>query len=416
MGDGILKGEIIAVGTELLSGSTTNTNAQYLSKRLSKLGIDVCYHTAVGDSPNNIKEVINISLNRSDIIILTGGLGPTQDDMTKEIVCDTLGIEQVRDNNILKQIKEYFKNSNREMPNNNIKQAYIPKESIILKNDIGTAPGFLINRNNKIFILLPGPPREMKLMFEKYAEKHLQQDYIIKSKTIKTIGIGESALEELLKPIIKSYNNLTISTYAKLGQVDIEIIGKGNDSNQINRNITHAIKSIEKHVGDCIYSLNNKDIEEVLLELLLEHHMKIAFCESCTGGLLASRFTKIPGVSKVFDRGIITYSNMAKIEELGVEEETIKKYTAVSEETAREMAKGLLTKSNVDLSISTTGYAGPKSSDTKEKIGLVYIGLATKYGSHVIQCNFSGNRRTFQERAATKAFDEARKLLLSLND
>lgn len=410
-----MKGEIIAVGTELLLGSTINTNAQYLSKELSKIGVDVHYHTVVGDCIDELKEVINISLSRANMIIFTGGLGPTDDDMTKEVVCNTLGIEQVLDKSILKQIEEYFNGTNRDMPKNNTKQAYIPKGSIILKNDIGTAPGFLIKWNNKIIVLLPGPPREMRMMFSKYAKQHLGQKYIINSKTIKTIGIGESALEELLKPIINLHKDLTISTYAKLGQVDIEITGRGNDSKKIDKEIGTAINNIEEKLGEYIYSFSNETIEENLYKLLLKHNMKIAFCESCTGGLLASRFTKIPGVSKVFDRGIVTYSNKAKIEELNVEQDTLNKYTAVSEETAREMANGLLNKTNVDLTISTTGYAGPKSN-SNEKVGLVYIGLATKSISKVIKCNFSSTRTVFQERTATKAFNEARKLILTLKD
>ena len=411
-----MKCEIVAVGTELLLGNTTNTNAQYLSNELSKIGVDLSYHTVVGDSSKDLKNVINIALNRANIIIFTGGLGPTQDDMTKEIVCESLGIEQVLDSNILEEIKGYFKKTNRKMTNNNIKQAYVPKESLILKNDIGTAPGFLINWNNKIIVLLPGPPREMKTMFSKYAKNHLKQEYAIETKTIKTIGIGESSLEELLKPIIESNNDLTISTYAKQGQVDIEVTGKGYNPKKINKNIADAIESIDKIVGNYIYSFNDISIEEALFELLLKNNMKIAFCESCTGGLLASRFTKIPGVSEVFYRGIVTYSNEAKVEELNVKEDTIKKYTVVSKEVAKEMAEGLLNKSNVDLAISTTGYAGPKRKNIDDDIGLVYIGLATKYESKIIKCNFSGSREVIQERTATRAFDEGRKLVFDIKD
>lgn len=407
----MLKGEIIAVGNELLLGSTVNTNAQFLSKELSKIGIDVHYHTVVGDYPDELEEIINISIDRSDIIIFTGGLGPTEDDMTKEIVCNTLKINQVLNEDILDAIEEYFSKTNRKMPNNNTKQAYIPEGSIILKNDIGTAPGFLIKWKKKTIVLLPGPPREMKRMFSKYAKEYLRQEYTINTKTIKTIGIGESALEELLKPIISLHKDLTISTYAKLSQVDIEITGRGYDTKEINKKINKAIENIEERLGEYIYSFNNETIEEALYKILLKKNMKIGFCESCTGGLLASRFTKIPGASKVFDRGIITYSNKAKIEELNVRKETLDKYTAVSKETAKEMAIGLLKKSNIDLAISTTGYAGP--NDSYEKVGLVYIGLAKKDSTKVIKCNFSGSRTIIQKRAATKAFDEARKLLLS---
>ncbi len=408
-------GEILAIGTELLLGSTTNTNAQFLSERLTKLGVDVCYHTVVGDNIHQITDAINISLKRADIIIITGGLGPTQDDITKEAVCNALNIELDLNKDILNNIKQYFDQNNIKMTDNNIKQAYVPKECTVLNNDIGTAPGFLIKTNQKTIVLLPGPPKEMKTMFVNYAETYLKQEQIIISKTIKTIGIGESTLEELLKPIMKNHDNLTISTYAKPEQVDIKVTGKSKKFKELNKTIKYTIEDIKKIVGNYIYSYDNEKIEESLFKLLLKQNMKIAFCESCTGGLLASNFTKIPGVSQVFDRGIVTYSNKAKIEELGVKKETLEKYTAVSKETAFEMAKGLLNKSNVDMTISTTGYAGPKSDNTNEKVGLVYIGLATKDNVSVIRCNFTGDRETIQNKVATKAFYEARKYILNLN-
>lgn len=410
-----MKGEIIAVGTELLLGSTVNTNAKYLSQELAELGIDVYYHTVVGDNPERLKKIIDIALKRSDIIFLTGGLGPTKDDLTKEVVCEKLDIKLELDEQVLNSIENYFKKRNKKMSKNNIKQAYIPKQSITLNNDIGTAPGLLIEWNEKKIILLPGPPHEMKTMFENHVKDHIKQNHIIKSKTIKTIGIGESSLEILLKPLIENQTNPTIATYAKTGQVDIKITGKGHNLKEVEKIIEPVVNEVNKLVGKYIYSYDNENIEETLFRMLLDNNMKVSFCESCTGGLMTSRFTKIPGASKVLDRGIVTYSNKSKIEELGVNKETLKRYTAVSKNVALEMATGLLAKTNVDLVISTTGYAGPICQDNEE-IGLVFIGLASKNKTHVVECHFTGDRQSIQNRASNRAFNEAREYLITLKD
>lgn len=411
-----MKSEIISVGTELLLGNIVNTNAQFLSDKLAELGIDVYYHTVVGDNPGRLRSTIELALSRSDMLVFTGGLGPTEDDLTKEIVCETLGIKQVLDTKSLNMIKDFFKKINVEMTENNIKQAFIPEGSTILTNEIGTAPGVFLKQHNKIIILLPGPPREMKLMFEKYAYPLLKQNDIIKSRVIKTIGIGESSLEFLLKDIIHNQTNPTIATYAKEGQVDIRITAKGNDEKFIDSLIDETISIINKKISGYIYSYNDETIEEVVYRLLKEKNMKIAFCESCTGGLISSRFTRIPGVSEVFDRGIVTYSNEAKIEELGVNKKTLEVYGAVSENTAIEMARGLLAKTKVDIAISTTGIAGPSGGTISKPVGLVYIGISTKENTYALKCNFTGARESIQNRATNIAFNEARKYLLNLID
>lgn len=408
-----MKSEIISVGTELLLGHTVNTDAQFLSQKCADLGIDVYYHTVVGDNIGRLKEVTKTALSRSDLIIFTGGLGPTSDDITKEVVSELLNIELELNEVYLKEIEKYFNDINKKMTENNIKQAYIPKGSIVLKNDVGTAPGIFLYHNNVKIIFLPGPPKELKTMFSKYAIPLLNKDFIIKSKVIKTIGIGESQLDYMLDNIIKTQTNPTIATYAKEGQVDITITAKGKNVENVDFLINNMTNEVSKIIGDYIYSFNGESLEESFFKLLKKNNMKVSFCESCTGGLITSRFTRIPGVSQILDRGIVTYSNGSKIEELGVKKSTLDKYGAVSEQVAVEMAEGLLKKTNVDIAISTTGIAGPLSDNSEKPIGLVYIGVAVKNNSYSKEFKLKGNRESIQNKAANFAFNEGRKYLLS---
>lgn len=403
--------EIISVGTEIILGSTLNTNTYYLTQKLSEIGIDVLYHTSVIDDSNILKEVLNIGLNRADLIIFTGGLGPTADDMTKETVSEALKINLQLDKNAENDIKKYFNKTNRPMSSNNIKQAYIPEGSKVLINEIGTAPGIYIEWDRKIIILLPGPPKEMKLMFNKYVIPLIKQNYIIKARTLNAIGIGESNLEMLIKDIIEAQENPTIATYAKEGEVAIKITGKGNDEKVVDNMLDEIVEKIDSKVSQYIYSYDDESIEEVVYKKLKSKNMKIAFCESCTGGLIASKFTSISGVSQVFDRGIVTYSNKSKIEELNVRKKTLEKYGPVSEQVALEMAKGLREKTGVDIALSTTGLAGPSGGTKENPIGLVYIGIATKNSSFVVKSIFTGNRSSIQNRAMLKAFNELRKII-----
>lgn len=401
-----MKAEIISIGTEIILGSTLNTNTHYLSEGLTDAGIDVLFHTSVRDDPKILKDVINIGLNRTDLLILTGGLGPTMDDITKEIVSETLGLEMELDNLMVNNIKKYFNESENPMPENNIKQAYKPKGSKFLINEVGTAPGIYIEWENKIIILLPGPPKEMEIMFDKYTLPLIKQDFIIKTKTINTIGIGESKLETILKDIIEEKENPIIATYVKEGQIDIKIVAKDNNEEKVDVLLNEAVDQINNSIKEYIYSYEDETIEEVLFRKLKKKNMKVAFCESCTGGLISSKLTKIPGASEVFDRGIITYSNKSKIDELEVKEDTLAKYGAVSKEIAIEMATGILNKTGVDIALSTTGIAGPNGGTKSKPVGLVYIGIATKDNSFVIECLFNGDRQSIQNKATKKAFSE----------
>lgn len=409
-----MKAEIISVGEELLSGDTINTNASYISKKLYDTGIKTSYHTTIGDNLDDIVEATQRGMNRSDLLVFTGGLGPTRDDLTKEGVCHSLGLELFLREDILSRIKERFNMRDLKMTDNNIKQAYMPKDGIELVNNYGTAPGLALKIGDRNILLLPGPPREMNPMLEAYISTHLNNgsESRIISRAIKTIGIGESVLETKIEDIIENHKDFTIATYAGSGQVKIKISYVSQNPDKGEELINNVINEIESRLAEYIYSFKDESLEEVVYKLLLDRKMTIGFCESCTGGLISSRFTGISGISAVFDRGIVTYSNEAKEEELKVNPDTIMKYGAVSEETALEMATGLLKREGIDIAVSVTGIAGPTGGTKGKPVGLVYIGLATKEHCDVLKCNFTGDRKTIQNRTANTTFDLVRKYLI----
>lgn len=408
--------EIINVGDELLSGNTLNGNAQKISKALLSLGIKTRYTTVVGDFSSDIEDATNKALSRSDVIVYTGGLGPTEDDLTKEAVCKSLGKKLYLDEKLLLEIKEFFKARDIPMTDNNIKQAYVPEGALILVNELGTADGFFIEHDEKVIVLLPGPPKEMINMFEKYVVPlifNMTADVIL-SETINTIGIGESQLETNLRCIIESYRSVDIATYARLGQTDIRVTLSCKSIEDGKKLMREIVEKIIDEIGEFIYSFENESLEERVFNLLKENHLKVGFCESCTGGLVTSKLTQFSGASEVLDRSIVTYSNKAKVEEVGVEQSTLDKFGAVSSQTALEMARGLFKKSDIDLAVSITGLAGP-SGETKEKpIGLVYIALVTR-DTEVVEKNiFVGNRVFIQERSSLSVFNLIRKHILTL--
>lgn len=405
--------EIIAIGTEITTGSTLNTNSQYISNKLLELGIETHYHTSVDDDPVRLGNVMEVALQRAEIIITTGGLGPTEDDLTKQVIAESLGLGLETSPEMESKIESMFISINRIMTDNNRKQAVKPKGSKFIDNTIGTAPGIYIEFNGKIIIMLPGPPREMGLMFEEEVINLIKNDFHIVRKSINTIGIGESSLETKLLSMDLRNNNMTISTFASEGSVEIKIIGKGRDRKSIENDINKNIKIIEENINEYIYGYDNITIEEVVIHLLKSKGYKLGLCESCTGGLISSRITRIPGASSVLDRTIVSYSNESKIEELNVNRDTLEKYGAVSKETAYEMARGLLESSNsLDLVLSITGIAGPGGGSPDKPIGLVYMCIMNRNGYEIIKENFNGNRRMVQNRSAIRALNEIRKTLL----
>ncbi len=402
--------EIIAVGTEITLGSIVNTNAVYLSKRLSEMGLEVCYHTSVDDDPVRLSSVFSIAVDRSDLIILTGGLGPTEDDLTKETIARVLGRSMISDISVEEQIKNIFTYSNRPMPSNNLKQARKPEGTEFIPNLKGTAPGIFIKHEGKLIVLLPGPPREMIPMFEGFVTELIKDDLHISIRSINTIGIGESALEEILREMDINIPDFTVNTYASLGTVEIKIVGKGYDKKLLERNSKILIERLSERLGDSIYGFDNITIEEAVLNRLEDKNLNLAVAESVTGGEITRRITKIPGASRHFISGIIAYSEASKVRDLNVSEDTLEKYGAVSSETAVEMAKGLLNRKDVDIAISTTGFAGPSTGEGKP-IGLVYICVADKTRVEIFERIFTGDRQAIQEKAASLALANLHKFL-----
>lgn len=397
--------EIICVGTELLLGDILNTNAQYLSRKLADIGVSVYFQTVVGDNEERLLKTLELAKSRSEVIILTGGLGPTSDDITKETVAESLNLNLNKDEKVYSKINNYFIQRNIKMSNNNIKQAYIPEGAIILENNNGTAPGVMIDKDNKVFIILPGPPYEMIPMFEDFVLSYLmnKSGEMIISKTLKLIGIGESIAANLLEDLINRQTNPTIAPYAKQSEVHFRITAKATNKDIANKLIEDLEEKVRDKLGKYIYTSEDKDLEEIVVEKLINKNLTISTAESCTGGLLSSVLVNCSGVSKVFKEGIITYSNESKIKELGVNENTINMFGAVSEETAREMALGIRSKANTNIGISITGIAGPKGGTKEKPVGLVYISISINNKIYVKKYNFIGNRIKIRNYAAKNA-------------
>ena len=375
-----MKTAILTVGTEILFGQIVNTNAAFLSQELQNMGYDVMYHYSVGDNPGRLKELINFAFHDCDLILTTGGLGPTQDDLTKEVIAEAMGDVIVENEECMKALLDNYKKAGRTMTPNNLKQGYMPSRARVLPNDAGTAPGFALEKDGKLIISMPGPPREMKRMFELQVKPILEsmQDSVIFYRIIRTLGLGESSMETVLLPLIDGQTDPTIATYAKEGECSLRVASKRATKEEAVAAVDRMIEDVNQLIGEYIYSYDDEDLVDVVGKLLLEKHITISCAESCTGGLFAAALTDIPGISEVFERGIVTYSNRAKMEELGVKAETLDKFGAVSPETACEMASGLAEKTGSDLCISVTGIAGPGGGTAEKPVGLAYIGIAYK--------------------------------------
>lgn len=375
-----MKSTIVAVGTEILFGQIANTNAAFLSKNLNDLGIDVIYHYTVGDNPKRVAKTVTEALKESDIVITTGGLGPTQDDLTKEVIAEAIGKKLVQNDEAFERMQKRFLAQGREMTENNIKQAFLPEGCIAMQNDYGTAPGFISEVDNKIVIALPGPPFEMKPMYEAYVRDFLsaKSEDAICYKFVKTLGIGESTLETEIIDLIDKQTDPTIATYAKAGEVTIRITSKRKTFAEAEQAVDACIEEIKKRVGKYMCAVGDKNTEEELVNKLKERGLTLSSAESCTGGMFADTIVSVAGSSAIFDRGLVTYSNQAKIDELGVKLDTLKKYGAVSEEVAKEMAQGLHKASGSDICVAVTGLAGPDGGTLEKPVGLVYTAILCK--------------------------------------
>lgn len=406
-----MRAEIVSVGTELLLGNIVNTNAYYLSKRLAELGHFVYRQTTVGDNAGRLAEVLKEAIGRVELVVITGGLGPTQDDLTKETAAGLFGLDLQLDKASLQRIKE--RTGERVLSKANEKQAYVPKGAIVLPNDLGTAPGCIIERDGKVVVLLPGPPREMKEMFEKYAVQYLKihSNEILLSKVLRIFGIRESQLADILKDFFESYENPTVAPYASGGEVTVRITARAKNKSEAEKLMIPVEKEIRKRLGDYIYAEGDKTMEEVVVELLKKGGLSIATAESCTGGLVAARIINVPGASKVFKEGIIAYSNEAKERLLGVSHETLKTSGAVSPETVIEMARGVAINSRSDIGLSTSGIAGPEGGTVEKPVGLVYIGMWFKGVEKAEKFLLHGDRNWIRLKATLHALSILRKAL-----
>lgn len=402
--------ELISVGTEILLGDILNTDAQYLSKELAKLGISVIHQSTVGDNRGRLLAQLDEAAKRSDIIILSGGLGPTPDDLTKEVCCEFFGKEMFLHEPTVEKIKEYFRSKGIEMAQNNLKQAMLPKDCVIFPNDNGTAPGMAIEKDGVHILVLPGPPRELKPMFQNCAVPYLMQfsDRIIVSHNIRTFGIGESSMAERVNDLFDAQNP-TVAPYAKDGEALLRVTAMAKTKEDAESLCEPIIEEIKKRLDAYVYGVDYNCIEEAVVAMLKEHHLKVATAESCTGGLIAKRITDVPGASEVFECGIISYANEIKHKVLGVSEDDLNKYGAVSEPVAKQMAQGALKVSVADIAVSVTGIAGPDSDSTGKPVGLVYIGLADKENVWVREIRTSRRDRSYNRYvSASNALDMIR--------
>lgn len=376
--------EIIAVGTELLLGNITNTNARFLSEELANAGVNVLYQSVVGDNPESLKEVFNTALNRTNLVILTGGLGPTPDDLTKETVFDALGLQSEFIGAEYDKILEYFAHKGKECPESNKKQACFPKEAIILKNSNGTAPGCILPLDSKTVVILPGPPKELKPMFLDSVKPYLKEKTgsIIFSRTLKLFGIGESEASEKIADLLDG-ENPTAAFYAKTGRVEIRVTAKGTSENQAELLVLSLIHKIENKLGDYIYGYDNDTLQSVAVGLLKKYNKTVATAESITGGLISKKITDVSGASQVFESGFCTYSNAAKANYLKVNKKTLKVSSAISGEVAELMAEGAMKQDGADYGVSATGLAGPASDESGKPVGTVYIAVSHKNGTAV---------------------------------
>ncbi len=409
--------ELISVGTEILMGNIVNTNAAYLAKKCAALGIDSYMQVAVGDNEKRLEEAIHHAIDRSDIIILTGGLGPTKDDLTKEISAKAFGKKLVRDKKWEDKIRTYFEERKlTQIAENNWKQADIIEGALILDNKNGTAPGEIVeNENGKIIILLPGPPNEMKPMFEESVYPYLQKkaDKIFVSKMVKICGIGESKAEEQIIDLIEGQTNPTIAPYAKTGEVHFRVTASADSKEEGEALVAPMVDELYHRFGNHIYTTDETvTLESHLICLLQEKNLHLTTAESLTGGQIAATFINVPGASSVINESYITYSNEAKSRILDVKEETLQKYGAVSEQTAYEMALGAYEVADANVSIAVTGIAGPDGGSIEKPVGLVYMGCCVNGTVKVEKYNFKGNRQNIRDCTVASALEFIRRCIL----
>lgn len=408
--------ELLSVGTEILMGNIVNSNARFLAERCAMLGLNMYYQVTVGDNYERLKAVLETALERSDIVILTGGLGPTEDDLTKEVCADVMGMELVEHVRTREHLMEFFKNNiYSEIPENNWKMAAVPRGAIVLHNRNGMAPGLILEKDKKTAILLPGPPGELIPLFDEQVYPYLEkrQDAVLVSRTVKICGYGESQVEDMLLDLIDGQENPTIATYAKTAEVDLRLTARSGTRTEGERLIEPVLQEIKGRFKEAVYTVDQDvTLEMAVVELLGRNHLTISTAESCTGGMVAARLVNVSGVSQVFMQGLVTYSNEAKMNLLDVKESTLAAHGAVSGETALEMAAGGAKNSRTDVCIAITGLAGPEGGTDLKPVGLVYMACYLKGKITVRRYHFKGSRDKIREQSMMRALDLVRLCVL----
>ena len=406
--------ELIAVGTELLLGNIANTDAQMISEGLSQLGINVYYHTVVGDNPQRVRDAVEIARKRADILITTGGLGPTCDDLTKVAIAQAFGKELVFHEESAQRIRDRFAALGRPITENNYQQAMIPEGATVLPNDWGTAPGVAFQADGTHVLLLPGPPRECEMMFRHRAVPYLKalSDGVIVSRTIKTFGIGESAAEAKLRDLMNALHNPTLAPYAKPTGTELRITAHAQTEEEALSLIVPIEEQVKERLGDVVIGVDVSSLEEVCLALLKEKGLTVGTAESCTGGLIAKLLTDLPGSSAVFRGGVVSYCDGVKAGALGVPYDLLDQYGAVSAQVAEAMALGAREALGCDIALSATGVAGPDTDDRGNPVGLVYLGIAWAGGCHVaVYQGGKVERERIRRQSAQTALDLLRRHL-----
>lgn len=409
-----MRAEIIFTGTELLLGQVLNTHAQYLGRELTRMGIEITRHTTVGDNRELLAMVLKESLARVDILIITGGLGPTEDDLTRETVAGVCGLEMVTDEPTLEKLKSNFSRRGLTMPGNMKKQAMVPRDSIILPNPKGTAPGLVVRKGNKLIIVLPGPPRELKTVFEGSVKGLLEplsgQGVVMYSTVLKLTGLSESQVQDMIQELHEK-DNPAISYVAMPGEVHVRVTARSDNERSARKVAGQAVLLIEQKLGDFIYARDDEVLEKKVGKLLAEKGLTISVAESCTGGQIMSRLTNVPGCSGYFAGGVVSYSNDLKVNLLGVPEDIIAAYGAVSEQTARAMATGIRKLTGTSLGIGVTGIAGPDGGTAEKPVGLVYIAMAAGDTTYCDRYIFPGSREGVRNGATNTALNMVRKYI-----
>jgi len=400
-----LKAEIICVGTELLLGQIVDTNAAYLAQVLAQQGIDLYYKSTVGDNRQRLVALLQQAWKRADLIFVSGGLGPTLDDLTREALALLVHEELEEDPGARRAVEEYFRRRNRTMSQNNLRQATRPKSAICLPNPYGTAPGLWLEKDGRVVVALPGVPLEMKNLVEREVLPRLRRksgadSSVLCSRVLKVVGMGESAVEEQIMDLMTGQENPTIAPLAKRGEVRLRLTAKARSEKEARELIKPVEEKIRARLKGYVFGADRKLLEEAVGKRLAAGGFTLGVAESCTGGLISHRITGVPGSSTYFQMGIVAYSNRCKQKLLGVDKELLRKYGAVSPQTARAMAEGMREHCGVDVALSTTGIAGPGGGTPKKPVGLVYLALAHAGGTIVRRENFSWDRENNKTAAA----------------